>query len=81
MNRFLSEELYNEVDDLIERLDELRETLVDARDAKTYEDFDDYMDTAYESAQSMCSDIDTLRCDGAELHSDEDEDDDDDEYR
>lgn len=81
MNRFLSEELYNEVDDLIERVDELRETLVDARDAKTYEDFDSYMDTAYESAQSMCCDIDSLRCDGAELHSDEDEDDDDDEYR
>ena len=69
MNRFLSEELYNDVDDLIERVDELRETLVDARDAKDYEDFNDLMDTAYESAQSMSYDIDDLRFEGSELHS------------
>ena len=81
MNRFLSEELYNDVDDLIERVDELRETLVDARDAKTYEDFDDYMDTAYESAQSMSCDIDCLRCASSELNANREDEDDDDEYR
>ena len=77
MNKFLTEELYNDVDDLIERVDELRETLVDARDAKTYEDFDSYMDTAYERAQSVSCDVDIIRVNGAELHSDKD----DDEYR
>lgn len=77
MNKFLTEELYNDVDDLIERVDELRETLVDARDAKTYEDFDSYMDTAYERAVSVSCDVDIIRVNGAELHSDKD----DDEYR
>ena len=76
MERFLSKSLYNEMDDLIERVDELREVLVDARDAESYEDFDDFMDTAWESAQSMSSDIDELRVEGEELHSNEEEDDD-----
>ena len=79
MERFLSKSLYNEMDDLIERVDELREDLVDARDAVDYEDFDDLMDTAWSRAQSMQSDIDTLRVDGAELHYNEEDDDDDDE--
>ena len=77
MERFLSKSLYNEMDDLIERVDELREVLVDARDAESYEDFDDFMDTAWEHAQSMSSDIDELRVEGEELHSNEEEDDDD----
>ena len=82
MSKFLTEELYNEVDDLIERLDALRETLVDARDAKDYEDFNDLMVTAYESAQSMCYDIDDLRFEGSELHSKrEEEEEDDNEYQ
>ena len=76
MERFLSKSLYNEMDDLIERVDELREDLVDARDAVDYEDFDDLMDTAWNRAQSIQSDIDTLRVDGAELHYNEEDDDD-----
>ena len=79
MARFLSKELYNEMDDLIERLDDLRDTLVDARDAKNYEDFDDLMDSAWEGAQSLSSDIDDIRYEGNELHANED-DEEDDEY-
>lgn len=74
MTRFLSKELYNEMDDLIERLDDLRDVLVDARNATNYEDFDDFMDTAYESAGSIRYDIDELRCEGEELHYNEEED-------
>ena len=74
MERFLSKSLYNEMDDLIERLDDLRYILENARDAENYEDFDDLMDTAWESAQSMSSDIDDLRVKGSELHSNEEED-------
>lgn len=74
MNRWLSKELYNEVDDLIDRLDDLRDVLVDARDAKNYEDFDDFMGTAYESAGGLQYDIDDLRYEGEELHSNEEED-------
>lgn len=88
MTRFLSKELYNEMDDLIERLDALREVLVDARDATNYEDFDDLMEDAYIHAQGVCYDIDTLRDAGSVLHSneedddeyDDDEEDEDDEY-
>lgn len=80
MARFLSKELYNEMDDLIERLDDLRDVLVDARDAKEYEDFDDCMDTAYEHAGSIQSDIDDIRYEGNKLHANEDDEEDDDEY-
>lgn len=75
MERFLSKSLYNEMDDLIERLDALREVLVDARDAVNYEEFIDLMDDADVHAQSMCSDIDELREQGTELHSYEEDDD------
>ena len=75
MEQFLSKSLYNEMDDLIERLDDLRYILENARDAENYEDFDDLMDTAWESAQSMSSDIDDLRVEGSELHSNEEEED------
>lgn len=80
MERFLSKELYNEMDDLIERLDDLRDILVDARDASNYEDFDDLMESAYESAGGLQSDIDELRYEGEELHSNEEDDEEDDEY-
>ena len=82
MERFLSKSLYNEMDDLIERLDALREVLVDARDAVNYEEFVDLMDDADIHAQSMHFDIEELREAGVELHSNEedDDDDDDDEY-
>ena len=78
MERFLSKSLYNEMDDLIERLDALREVLVDARDAVNYEEFDTLMEDAGIHAQSMCSDIDELQEAGAELHSNEEDDEDDD---
>lgn len=74
MTRFLSKELYNEMDDLIERLDDLRDILVDARNAKEYEDFDVFMEDAYENAQCVCYDIDTLRNEGSVLHSNKEED-------
>lgn len=81
MTRFLSKELYNEMDDLIERLDALREVLVDARDATNYEDFDALMEDAYVHAGGVQLDIDILRDAGSELHSnEEDDDEDDDEY-
>lgn len=79
MNKFLSIELYNEVDDLIERLHELREDLIAARDAKNYDDFDEIMDDAYTSAQVMCHDIDAIHNNGTNLYYEEygeDEDDD-----
>lgn len=76
MNRWLSKELYNEMDDLIERLDDLREVLVDARDATNYEEFVDLMDDADIHAQSMHSDIEELREAGTELHSNEEDNDD-----
>ena len=75
MERFLSKSLYNEVDDLIERLDALREVLVDARDAESYEEFDNLMEDAYTHGHSMCSDIDELREAGSELHLNEEDDD------
>lgn len=81
MTRFLSKELYNEMDDLIERLDALREVLVDARDASNYEDFDDLMEDAYIHAQGVCYDIDTLRNEGSVLHSNEEDEDEEDEYQ
>lgn len=85
MERFLSKSLYNEMDDLIERLDALREVLVDARDAVNYEEFVNLMDEADIHADSMCVDINALREQGSELHSNEEEDDDyddeDDEYQ
>ena len=81
MERFLSKSLYNEMDDLIERLDALREVLVDARDAVNFEDFDALMEDAYTHGHSMCSDIDELREAGSELYSNEEDDEDDDEYR
>ena len=71
MEQFLSKSLYNEMDDLIERLDDLRYILENARDAENYEDFDDLMDSAWESAQSLSSDIDDIRYEGNELHSEE----------
>ena len=83
MNRFLTEELYNKADDLIERLDELREVLVDARDAKDYDDFNDRMYTAYECTQDMSYDIDDLRFEGSKLNAnrkEEEEEEDNDEY-
>ena len=76
MERFLSKSLYNEMDDLIERLDALREVLVDARDAVNYEEFDNLMEDAYVHGHSMCSDIDEIREAGSELHLNEEEDDD-----
>lgn len=85
MTRFLSKELYNEMDDLIERVDDLRDVLVDARNATNYEDFDNCMDTAYECAGSIRYDIDELRYEGNELHSNEEDEDEeeeeDDEYQ
>lgn len=75
MERFLSKSLYNEMDDLIERLDALREVLADARDATTYEDFDALMEDAYTHGHSMCSDIDELQEAGSELHLNEEDDD------
>lgn len=75
MERFLSKSLYNEMNDLIERLDDLREVLVDARDAVNYEDFDDLMEDAYINAQGVCIDIDTLRNVGSVLHSNEEDED------
>lgn len=80
MERFLSKSLYNEMDDLIERFDALREVLVDARDATNYEDFDALMKDAYINAQSVCYDIDTIRNEGSVLHSNE-EDEEEDEYQ
>lgn len=82
MTRFLSKELYNEMDDLIERLDALREVLVDARDATNYEDFDALMEDAHIHAGGIYSDIDALREAGDELYSNEEEDEEDenDEY-
>ena len=74
MERFLSKSLYNEMDDLIERLDALREVLVDARDATNYEDFDNLMEDAYIHSQGVCYDIDTLRNVGSVLHSNEEDD-------
>lgn len=78
MERFLSKSLYNEMDDLIERLDALREVLVDARDAVNFEEFTDLMDDAYIHAKSMYSDIGDIWDAGKELHSNEEEDDEDD---
>lgn len=75
MERFLSKSLYNEMDDLIERLDALREVLVDARDAVNFEEFDNLMDDAYIHGHGMCSDIDELREAGNELHLNEEDDD------
>lgn len=80
MTRFLSKELYNEMDDLIERLDALREVLVDARDATNYEDFDALMEDAYIHRNSISSDIDALREAGDELYYNEEEDEEEDEY-
>ena len=81
MERFLSKSLYNEMDDLIERLDALREVLVDARDAVNFEEFTDLMDDAYIHAKSMYSDIGDIWDAGKELHSNEDdEEDEDNEY-
>lgn len=77
MTRFLSKELYNEVDDLIERLDDLREILVDARDATSYEDFNDLMDTAYQRAGEMQYDTEYIQAEGTALHSNEEEEDED----
>lgn len=77
MTRFLSKELYNEMDDLIERLDALREILVDARDATNYEDFDALMEDAYIHKSSIGSDIDALREAGDELYLNEEEDEED----
>ena len=76
MERFLSKSLYNEMDDLIERLDALREVLVDAQHAVNYEEFDNLMEDASIHAQGMCSDIDELREAGTELHSDEEDEED-----
>ena len=79
MPQFLSRELSEDMYYLIERLDDLRDVLEDARYAENYEDFDDLMDTAWNRAQSIQSDIDTLRVDGAELHCNKEDDDNDDE--
>lgn len=78
MERFLSKSLYNEMDDLIERLDALREVLVDARDAVNFEEFDNLMEDAYIHTHSVSSDIDEIREAGSELHLNEEEEDDDD---
>ena len=75
MERFLSKDLYNEMDDLIERLDALREVLVDARDAVNFEEFDNLMEDAYIHAHHMSSDVDELREAGSELHLNEEDDD------
>ena len=74
--RFVQRELYNKMGALIERLDALREVLVDARDAESYEEFDNLMEDAYVHGHSMCSDIDEIREAGSELHLNEEEDDD-----
>lgn len=69
MTQFLSEELDNEMYDLIDRVNDLHDILEDARRAKNFEAFDDFMATAYECAGSMQYDIDALRYEGSELHS------------
>lgn len=71
MPQFLSEKLDNRMYDLIKFVDELKEVLEEARHAENYEDFDDSMASAWERAQSMCSDIDDLRFDGSKLNSSE----------
>lgn len=67
--RFLSEELSEDMYYLIERLDDLRDILQDARYAENHEEFDSLMESAWEGAQSLSSDIDDLRYEGNELHS------------
>lgn len=71
MTQFLSRKLNEEMYDLIEFVDELKDVLEEARYAENYEDFDDCMASAWERAQSMCSDIDDLRFEGNKLHSNE----------
>ena len=70
MPQFLSRELSEDMYYLIERLDDLRDVLEDARYAENYEEFDSLMESAWESTKSICSDIDDLRVEGNELHSD-----------
>lgn len=70
MPQFLSRELSEDMYYLIERLDDLHDVLEDARFAENYEEFDSLMASAWESTQSICSDIDDLRVEGNELHSD-----------
>lgn len=71
MTKFLTKSLYTEMDDLIDRLDNLRETLEEARDVEEYEEFDNLMDTARERAQLISYDVDYLKEKVSELHSKE----------
>lgn len=71
MPQFLTEELDNEMYYLIDRVNNLRDILEDARRVKNFEDFDDLMESAWESAQSLRSDIDDIRYEVSELHSKE----------
>lgn len=57
MTRFLSKELYNEMDDLIERLDDLREVLVDAQRAETYEEANAGLIHASDVVEDLAIDI------------------------
>ena len=80
--RFVQRELYNKMGALIERLDNFRDVIEDARHAENYKDFDALMENAYIRARGMCSNlclnIDELREAGTELHSNEEEDEEDD---
>lgn len=69
MTKFLTKSLYTEMDDPIDCLDNLRETLEEARDVEEYEEFDNLMDTARERAQLISYDVDYLKEKVSELHS------------
>lgn len=74
MTKFLSVHLYDDMNGLIDQLDDLRDTLKEARDTSNYEEFDDLMASAWEGTQSLSSDIDYLRVEGSELHANEEDD-------
>lgn len=69
---FVPRELYNKMGDLIERLDDFRDVIDDARHAENYRDFDALMENAYIRARGMCSNLclnlDEFREAGNELH-------------
>lgn len=69
MERFMSVELSSAIYDLIDRLDDLRDVLEDARHAVNYEEYDNMMENAYIQAKNVCSDIDNFWDEGKELHS------------
>lgn len=73
--RFTSRELYNKIGDFLERLDDFRDVIEDARHAENYRDFDALMENAYIRARGMCSNLclnlDELREAGKDLHYNE----------